>query len=340
VELEILDFLKGASPLSFEELALKIYGYQRRANSVYDHFCHYSGIGLDMDSWKQIPAVPQQAFKKSALRSFPAEAASVEFRTSGTTGEGYGSHYFPSLTLYKSAVQSGWDHFKLPRHRFLLLMQDPKVAPHSSLARMGQFLVSSQKQEQTSNPFFVSETGNLEIERLAQHIQDLETPIVLFGTALAFLNLFEQSEHRRLTLPPDSIVMETGGFKGSGREIDKEELYNQFADFFGLPLHSIWNEYGMTELSSQFYTYGIGRPHQAPPWMRVLLINPVTNEEVKPGETGMVRIFDLANLWSVQAIQTQDLAIAQPDGSFLLVGRDPNALPRGCSRAMDELISK
>jgi hypothetical protein len=51
-----------------------------------------------------------------------------------------------------------------------------------------------------------------------------------------------------------------------------------------------------------------------------------------------LRIVDLANLWSAQAVLTQDLAIAKPDGGFLLLGRDPNALPRGCSRAMDELI--
>jgi hypothetical protein len=51
-----------------------------------------------------------------------------------------------------------------------------------------------------------------------------------------------------------------------------------------------------------------------------------------------LRIIDLANLWSVLAVLTQDLAIAQPDGGFLLLGRDPEALPRGCSRAMDELM--
>ena len=30
--------------------------------------------------------------------------------------------------------------------------------------------------------------------------------------------------------------------------------------------------------------------------------------------------------------------MVQPAGGFLLLGRDPHALPRGCSRAVDELI--
>ena len=40
-------------------------------------------------------------------------------------------------------------------------------------------------------------------------------------------------------------------------------------------------------------------------------------------------------LGSVLAIETQDLAIRRERG-FELLGRDPGALPRGCSRAADE----
>jgi hypothetical protein len=72
--------------------------------------------------------------------------------------------------------------------------------------------------------------------------------------------------------------------------------------------------------------------------MRFLIIDPNTNEEVSPGEVGLLRIVDLANLWSAVAIQTQDLALARTDGGFLLLGRDPGALPRGCSRSIDELL--
>jgi len=72
--------------------------------------------------------------------------------------------------------------------------------------------------------------------------------------------------------------------------------------------------------------------------MRFQIIDPDTNKEAPQGKIGLLRIIDLANLWSVLAVLTQDLAIAQLDGGFLLLGRDPDALPRGCSRAMDELM--
>ena len=48
------------------------------------------------------------------------------------------------------------------------------------------------------------------------------------------------------------------------------------------------------------------------------------------GETGLLRIFDLANVCSVLAVQTEDLAIRSEDG-FELVGRAQLAEPRGCS---------
>jgi len=133
--------------------------------------------------------------------------------------------------------------------------------------------------------------------------------------------------------------METGGYKGSGRELAKRDLYQMFEQFLGLPEQSIINEYGMTELSSQFYARGTDGLHNSPPWLKALVIDAETGREAGVGETGILRIFDLANLNSVIAIETQDLAI-RLEGGFALLGRDPSALPRGCSRAADELMRR
>jgi hypothetical protein len=44
----------------------------------------------------------------------------------------------------------------------------------------------------------------------------------------------------------------------------------------------------------------------------------------------LIRVFDLANVFSVLAIQTEDLGIGRGAG-FELVGRAELAEPRGCS---------
>jgi hypothetical protein len=67
-----------------------------------------------------------------------------------------------------------------------------------------------------------------------------------------------------------------------------------------------------------------------PPWSRVQIVSPETGREVREGETGLLRIVDLANTFSVMAIQTEDLAIRRGDG-FELIGRAGSSEPRGCS---------
>ncbi len=72
------------------------------------------------------------------------------------------------------------------------------------------------------------------------------------------------------------------------------------------------------------------RPFHFPPWARVRIVSPETGGEVGEGETGLLRVFDLANVYSVMAIQTEDLGIRRGNG-FVLAGRAVLAEPRGCS---------
>jgi hypothetical protein len=67
-----------------------------------------------------------------------------------------------------------------------------------------------------------------------------------------------------------------------------------------------------------------------PPWARAQIVSPETGREVGEGETGLIRVFDLANVYSVMAIQTEDLALRRGRG-FELIGRAVLAEPRGCS---------
>ncbi len=117
--------------------------------------------------------------------------------------------------------------------------------------------------------------------------------IALFGTAIAFLDFFEWLGDRSLALPAGSLAIETGGYKGTRRDLPKEDLYALFTAKLGLSPDDMWNEYGMTELSSQFYTQGLRRPHHGAPWVRASVLDPETGREVRDGQTGVLRIWDL-----------------------------------------------
>jgi hypothetical protein len=137
--------------------------------------------------------------------------------------------------------------------------------------------------------------------------------------------------------------METGGFKGATTELSRPELYDRITTATGVPAVRIVNEYGMTELLSQLYepvlTDGEGAIgwHVTPPWLRVRALDPMTLEELPEGRKGVLAFFDLANLGSVSHILTEDVG-SIVGGRLRLEGRAPGAEPRGCSRAMDELM--
>ena len=318
----------------FAALALDAHAFQKRRNTPYANFC---ATRPPAAHWREIPAVPQSAFKTARLSVAPPTAITRTFRTSGTTGEIRGEHHFIDTEIYDAAMLRGWD--LLTRRRAgaaILLAPGDTDAPHSSLSHMLRVLA----RERTGGPIFpvVDARGALDTERFRAAMAacfSMHHPVALLGTALAFLHLSEHLGDVCFDRRRGTFVLETGGYKGSGREVPKAELYRRIGALFDLQPDDILNEYGMTELSSQFYTRGLGRPHEGPPWVRAVVIDPETGGEAAVGKTGVLRIYDLANLGSVLAVETQDLAVRRERG-FELLGRDPAALPRGCSRAADE----
>ena len=84
--------------------------------------------------------------------------------------------------------------------------------------------------------------------------------------------------------------------------------------------------------------YAKVRTKAAPPWLRTLVVDDAGNE-LPAGETGYLRHVDLANRASVIAIETEDRGYLTA-GGLVLLGRDENAPPRGCSLDAEDLIAR
>jgi hypothetical protein len=172
------------------------------------------------------------------------------------------------------------------------------------------------------------------------------TPVLLGGTAFSFAQLLEEiGESGVPPLPKGSVVLETGGFKGRVRSVPRPELYDAISRTFNIPTMRIVNEYGMTELLSQFYEPVLleggpedpeRRRHLGPPWVRTRILDPYTLEPARDGDVGILCHMDLANLDAVSAILTDDLGHAVDDG-FRIMGRAEGAEARGCSLIVEEL---
>ena len=171
--------------------------------------------------------------------------------------------------------------------------------------------------------------------------------VCLLGTSLSFVHWLEalRRERRRFALPPGSRLMDTGGYKGSERTIPLEAMLADYAGLLGVPATHCINEYGMTELCSQQYdshlregtTPASLRWKIGPPWLRTRVVDAETLQPVPDGTPGLLQHFDLANLGSVIAVQTEDIGVAS-GRRIRLLGRVLDAPPRGCSIAMDDLL--
>lgn len=330
---------------AFDDLARRVFRYQFEENQVYGGFCRRRGVEPDSVShWTEIPAVPTRAFKALKLVSGSPAEVEVVFRTSGTTrGPGSrGEHHVLDLGLYRESLLSNFrDHLLDDGARLPLvsLIPRPRTVPDSSLSYM-MGVVEEELAEEGGGWFVHPERGILEedLARALAGFQDRAVPVLLAGTAFSFVHWMDAMERNGwgFVLPPGSRIMETGGFKGRSRTVSREALHEGMAKSLGVPEDRIVNEYGMTELLSQFYASS-GNPHRGPPWVRTRVLDPSTLEPKEAGDPGILCHYDLANLGSVAAVLTEDLGVAEDDG-FRILGRAPGSEPRGCSLAMDELL--
>jgi hypothetical protein len=356
-----------AEPLpeeTWSDLALRVFAHQFAHNAPYRAYCAARGRTPEgIGDWSRIPAVPTAAFKEIPLCTFPPQEAAVIFETSGTTAGGRsGRHYMRTTALYDAALLPPFAAHVLEGPasiRMLSLGPSPRLSPHSSLGHMlGRVMAAFGA---PGSAEFARPSG-IDLDGLVQALEEAvasSEPVLLLGTAFAFVHALETLAPARLPLPPGSRLMDTGGYKGRSREVPRDELLRLYEETFGIPASCVISEYGMTEMSSQFYQgQGVGCrvsgveqqsspiPHTlhptpclyvAPPWVRTVVVDPERLEPLPAGQVGLLRHYDLANLDSVMAIQTDDSGIAH-GGGFELLGRASGAEARGCSLAVEELL--
>ena len=272
-----------------------------------------------VQSWRDVPMVPTRAFRLLDFVTGDHSSVRMVFRTSGTTSTTLapGRHLVARPSLYHASLLSSFREYLLPdveEIKFVSLIPSPVDLPHSSLSHMVGVAADTMSSE---THWFVNGEGVLSSIGLRNVLNDAALEgekILLLGTAFAFVHWLDELAGKELRrLPPESRIMETGGFKAQTRNITKEQLYQSLSRTLGLEPHRIVNEYGMTELLSQLYESNLTRPnekqagHTPPQWLRVRALNPPTLEPVAETETGLLAFFDLANLGSVCHVLSEDI---------------------------------
>ncbi|HZZ00591.1 MAG TPA: hypothetical protein VFE36_13570 [Candidatus Baltobacteraceae bacterium] len=333
----------------FDDLALRLLEYQLRYNAPYARYC--ASLGFSPENlpagWDEIPAVPSAAYKEATLATFDPARAALAFETSGTTSGTGGRHYMETRALYDASLLAGFERYVLDdraRLRYLNIVPNPADRPQSSLGYMMQKISVHCGDAQTG--WFVR-GDELFVEALiadARAAAGDGAAACVATTAFGLLNLLDELERRGIDipLPAGSRILETGGFKGRTRAIARGELYARAARVFHLEASSIIAEFGMTELTTQYYDAPASRgtPESrrkvAPPWLRARVVGP-DGKTLPNGAVGALVHVDLANRSSCIAIATEDLGVQFDDG-LIVIGREAGASLRGCSLDAETLL--
>lgn len=338
----------------FDAFASELARYQAAHAPGYARLCRARGIDpAALARAEDIPAVPTDAFKLTRVATFDEPHAAVTFHTSGTTIGARGTHAMRDASTYESAAVAfgrRWLARDLERPiPVVVLGPSPTAAPDSSLGHMCASFARVFGEPASDAETWLVDDDVLDIgmfdSRVAYALAK-DQPMLVLATSFALVHLLDAVGDMTFELPAGSRVMQTGGFKGKSREVAPERLRAELARIFGIDERAIIAEYGMTELSSQFYERTLfedGTRHGTyaePPWARVIPVDPETLVPVPEGEVGIAKIIDLMNIDSAVAILTQDRVRRLPAGGFELLGRLPGAPPRGCSIAIDELLGR
>ena len=345
----LLTFLQreDSSDDDFNQLALEIFAYQFAHNFPYRRFATQRGrTPLTVKNWRNIPAIPINAFKDLTLSCRPTDQIAEIFMTSGTTGTVKGRSYHSTLEVWKKSMLLNFRRrFMAGRDRIRMgiLFPDTVAMPNSSLAT---YLKLAMKECGTPDSEVMVGEHGLETSRLFTALEQAEAdgePYALLGASYSFVPLLDdmQRQKRRFALPAGSRILDTGGFKGQSREMGAEEFYASLSHAFGIPRSHCINMYGMTEISTQFYDAGnecCPPVKSGPHWIRTRVVNPLTGDDVPDGEVGVLVHHDLAHFNSVSALLTEDAGVRVP-GGFHLLGRATGADAKGCSLTMEAFLA-
>lgn len=354
----ILNFIENVPffPLStdhdqtFNKLALEVFEWQFSFNHPYRRLCERRGITPGkVNFWTEVPPVTTASLKAMPLFCFDPQEACAIFHTSGTTLKNPGKHYFYSLDIYKTAAMRWFKEACIPQNAnypFLVLGPTAQHFPNSSLGQMFSWILEEFPENNTCTAFTAQGIDFKNAQKFLIENFNLSKPVFILSTSLALLEFVDYLAKlgSGAKLIDGSIVLDTGGYKGRKKNIERDEFLKYVAKNLDIPREMIFNEYGMTEMSSQFYESKFIRKKYntykklAPPWLKSIACDPLTLDILPDGEKGLLRHFDLANLDSVAMVQTEDIGTAGPDG-IELFGRPTDALPRGCSLLAEEIIA-
>lgn len=308
---------------NFNELALELFKFQAETNKIYKRYIQYLCLNpADIKRIEDIPFLPVQFFKEHKILCEGVDYQTI-FESSGTSNLNPSKHFISDVEIYKKSLHKSFELFfgNINDYIILALLPSYLESKNSSLIFMVKELIKASNDNRSG--FYLYNYKDL--YSLINSLSKGKKKIFLLGVSFALLE-FAQKYNVDMH---NSVVMETGGMKGRGKELPREELHKILCKSFNKK--EIQSEYGMTELLSQSYSMGKGI-FKSPPWKKILIRNIYDPfEMLEANKSGGINVIDLANITSCAFIETSDIGVLQENNTFKVLGRIDNSDIRGCN---------
>lgn len=315
------------SDQTYDQLVLDIFKYQYESVNVYREYLNNLG-SRPVNEVLHIPFLPISAYKHHKV-IHTGSSVDITYSSSGTTATGKSFHYVRDRKNYLDHTVKIFEQNYGPvkDYVFLALLPNYLEREGSSLIDMMQHFISLSKYPESN--FYLYDHDKL-YDQL-QKCRDDNKPTILFGVSFALMDFVENYQLDY----PELIVMETGGMKGQRKELTKTEMHHKIIK--ALSISRVHSEYGMTELSSQLYSNGLGVFDQNI-YLRAQIHDITDPLSLAPkGKQGIVCLTDLANIDSCSFIMTEDTGYINDQSQLVLTGRLDIAEARGCNLLLEEL---
>ena len=303
----------------FEIQSLKVFNLQYQNNLIYKQYCDLINVNTkQVNKITEIPFLPIQFFKSQVIKTTRFHEEAI-FTSSGTTLGSTSKHFIKNLKVYEKSFLKAFDLFYPNWEQSIIIGLLPSYLERSgsSLIYMVNYLI---KNSNSKDSTFQLELNN----EFIHFLQNDPNPKIMFGVTFALLEMADKGVR-----PLNTTIIETGGMKGRGKELTREELHAKVNS--KIQPDNLHSEYGMTELLSQAYLkndYFI-----SPSWMKCLIRDTTDPLSTKKTGKGVLNIIDLANIHSCSFIATEDLGEVSQKG-FKVSGRLDHSQIRGCNLLM------
>lgn len=349
-------------PRPFDALCLDLFQFQYENNAPYRTFCQGHGVEpTRVTHWRDIPAFPTDAFKKELVTSFPLVESVMAQLTRGTTANRRGQIFRDAIgrTLIFAANHAMTAAYLFPdfdpthRCQILILAPSPEMAPSMGMA-MG--MAMTQKAFGSPDSTFLLDKTGINLKGLLEALEASEQerrPVALIGATGAFVYFFQVCRKKGISfhLPKGSRISDGGGYRGRFGKMDRDDYRNSAQEILNIPDYACINVLGMAESATNYFENSLrahvlgksttSRRMIPPPWTRVTAVHLEDLTPLPPGEVGILCHYDLVNLPTVVAVQSDNLGMVDPEGGFHLIGRakleNGRASPLPAERAVGPL---